>query len=107
MPSSDWYEYTLPVASPGSSSESEFEPGGGGGRRRRRRKIEGQGSSDFVRMTSRRKGVISYKESSSELVDSDEAAEDVRWEEAPVEDNREAIEKVLSKRIGRVGGKER
>ncbi len=95
---SDWYEHSLPVVT--SSSESEFEPGGGAARRRRRRE---QTATDFVRMTSRRKGVISYKESSSEEVE--EGLGGGEGEGPPVEDNRETIEKVLKKRMGRVGGK--
>ena len=58
-------------------------------------------------MTSRKRGVISYKESSGEVSDSEqgemegEAGEGVM----EVEDNRECIEKVLKKRKGKVGSK--
>lgn len=78
------------------SQGSDFDPGGGAQRRKPR-------PSDYVRMTSRKKGTISYKESSgSELTDSDMVVE--RGEGAPAEeDNREGIEKVLMKRMGRVG----
>lgn len=93
----------IPTVPAPSSSDSEFEPGGGRGRKKRQR---GQATSDFVRMTSRRRGVVSYKESSPEHVDSDEVVEGRAWEEPQVEDNRETIEKVLKKRIGREGGKD-
>lgn len=75
-----------------SSSGSEFDPG------RTKRK---QKPSDFVRMTGRRTGVVSYKESSG--TDSDEVMER-REQQEMEEDNREAIERVLKKRIGQVGG---
>ena len=94
--------YLLPYCSDqydsADSQGSDFDPGGGAQRRKPR-------PSDYVRMTSRKKGTISYKESSgSELTDSDMVVE--RGEGAPAEeDNREGIEKVLMKRMGRVGGR--
>lgn len=54
-------------------------------------------------MTSRRKEAISYKESSGS--DSEEQGEGGEWVGVPAEeDNRESIERVLKKRIGKVGG---
>ena len=96
-----------------SSSESEFEPGYGGSKKRKkkRNKASQQQMSDFVRMTSRKRGVISYKESSASGNSDSEKAELEGGEEGEggegvmeVEDDRECIEKVLKKRIGKVGG---
>ena len=75
-----------------SSSGSEFEPS--------RLTKRNQRPSDFVRMTGRKKGVVSYKETSGSDSDVVERQEQVEVEE----DNREAIERVLKKRIGQVGG---
>ena len=92
-----------------SSSESEFEPGWGGSKKRKRKKKSSQlQSSDFVRMTSRKRGVISYKESSGSQESNSEQGE-IEGEGGEgimeVEDNRECIEKVLKKRRGKVGSK--
>ena len=75
-----------------SSSGSEFEPG--------RLARRNQKPSDFVRMTGRKKGVVSYKETSG----SDSDVVERQEQEEVEEDNREAIERVLKKRIGHVGG---
>lgn len=92
-----------------SSSESEFEPGWGGSKKRKKKKKSSQlQSSDFVRMTSRKRGVISYKESSGSQESDSELgeAEGERGEGVmEIEDNRECIEKVLKKRRGKVGSK--
>ena len=81
-----------------SNSDSEFEPGGV----TRRKNKRSTASSDFIRMTSRRKGVVSYKESShSDLSgDSGEGGEG-RGGEGIVaeEDSREAIERVIKCRL--------
>lgn len=53
-------------------------------------------------MTGRRTGVVSYKESSG--TDSDEVVERKEQQQEVEEDNREAIERILKKRIGKVGG---
>ena len=92
-----------------SSSESEFEPGWGGSKKRKKKKKSSQlQSSDYVRMTSRKRGVISYKESSGEESGSEQGGE-MEGEGGEgvmeVEDNRECIEKVLKKRKGKVGSK--
>ena len=80
------------------SHGSDVDPGGGAQRRKPR-------PSDYVRMTGRKKGAVSYKESSgSEVTDSDMVVEGAEGVPA-VEDNREGIEKVLMKRKGRVGGR--
>lgn len=61
-------------------------------------------SSDYVRMTSRKRGVVSYKESSKSELSGEEVREE--WEVegggggAVEEDNREAIERVIKKRVG-------
>lgn len=111
-PASEGYEHSYVSAASSSSSESEFEPGyGGSKKRKKKRKAHSQQQmSDFIRMTSRKKGVISYKESSasgnsdSEKVEL-EGGEGVEGEGVmEVEDDRECIEKVLKKRIGKVGG---
>ena len=100
---SDGYEFGFASAdSQGSEkgSDSEFNPGGGAQRRKPR-------PSNYIRMTSRKRGAISYKESSgSELMDSDMVVERGGGEGVPAEeeDNREGIEKVLMERKGRVGG---
>ena len=85
--------YELSLASPKASrdSDSEFEPGGGGRRKRGK-------TSDFVRMTSRKKGVVSYKESSHSDVSGGEDGEGVEvggGEGVEVEDNRDGIERVI------------
>ena len=62
-------------------------------------------SSDYVRMTSRKRGVVSYKESSKSELSGEEVVEE--WEVegggggggAVEEDNREAIERVIKKRV--------
>ena len=103
------------------SSESEFEPGYVTKRRSKKKKRKGTGKdpemlSDFVRTTGRSRGVVSYKDFyGSEEEEGggegggggEEGMEGV--EEGvellpPVEDNRETIEKILKKRIGKVGG---
>lgn len=112
---SEGYEHSYVSAESSESSESEFEPGWGGSKKRKKKKKGGsqQQFSDFVRMTGRKRGVISYKESSaSGNSDSEKAeldgGEGVEGEGGEgvmeVEDNRECIEKVLKKRVGRVGG---
>ena len=61
------------------SSESEFEPGWGRSKKRKKKKnmSSQQQFSDYVRMTSRKRGVISYKEfSESGHSDSDKAEVD-------------------------------
>ena len=83
-------------------SDSEFEPGRG--RRAKGRRQRGTATSDFIRMTSRKRGVVSYKESSrSELSGEDREGGGERWdgEEGEggvvLEDNRDAIEKIIRK----------
>ena len=96
------YEHSYESASAVSTgSESEFEPA------YTKKKRKTAASSDFVRMTSRKRGVVSYKESNSEGGEgrgvSEEGVEG--WEEVPaVEDNRETIERVLKKRVGPIEG---
>lgn len=92
------YELSLlepTAAALSSESDSEFEPGTGGKRKRKR----GTTASDFVRMTSRKRGVVSYKESShSDLSgDNGEGGEEGGRGEAPLaeEDSRDGIERVL------------
>ena len=106
----------------GSSSESEFEPGYvSKQRKKKKRKQYGQkgltgvvdSPSDYVRTTGRSKGVVSYKDFYGSDVDGSGEGEGMNEEKGeeegeaviPVEDNREAIEKILKKRIGRPGGK--
>ena len=112
---SEGYEHSYVSAESSESSESEFEPGWGGSKKRKKKKkaTSQQQFSDFVRMTSRKRGVISYKESSESGDSNSEKAEldggdGVEGEGGEgmmeVEDNRDCIEKVLKKRIGKVGG---
>lgn len=97
-----------------SSSESEFEPGYAS-KRGKKKKHKGTNKtldSDYVRTTGRSKGVVSYKdfyggsagEESGEGGEEKEEGEEVL---PLVEDNRETIEKILKKRVGRIGGKSR
>ncbi len=120
---SDGYMHTFDSDGGGttrSSSESEFEPGYVSKQRkkkRHKRANEDISPSDYVRTTGRKKGAVSYKDFyGSNDEDSDgggggngeRRGEDVEeGGEVPVleEDNREAIEKILCKRIGKVGGK--
>ena len=105
---SEGYEHSYVSAESSSSSESEFEPGWGGSKKRKKKKKSSQlQSSDYVRMTSRKRGVISYKESSGEESDSEQGEMEGEGGEGviEVEDNRECIEKVLKKRRGKVGSK--
>ena len=75
-----------------SDSDSEFEPGGGRCKKTRRR----GNIPDFVRMTSRKRGMVSYKESSHSNDDSvgEEGGEggEVGGGEG---DSRDVIERVL------------
>jgi hypothetical protein len=110
-----------------SSSESEFEPGYVKQRKKKKKKKRKKGTSrnadvspsDYVRTTGRSKGVVSYKDfygSDEEGSGDGEGGENGEGgvaegegsiEYAVVEDNREAIEKILKKRIGKVGGRYR
>lgn len=92
------YELSLlepTTAALSSESDSEFEPGSRGKKKRKR----GTVSSDFVRMTSRKRGVVSYKESSHSDLSSDEGEGGEEGERGEValleEDNRDSIERVL------------
>lgn len=100
-----------------SSSESEFEPGYAKKKKKPKKGVNCNtdvSPSDYVRTTGRNKGVVSYKDFGSDGSNDGEGGEDgegrvVEGEGVPeiavVEDNREAIEKILKKRMGRVGGK--
>ena len=97
----------------GSSSESEFEPGYASKQRKKKNRLKGEPNrdvdspSDFTRTTGRSKGIISYKDFYGSEVEEGEEEEGVNEMEMavpPVEDNRENIERILRKRIGRVGG---
>lgn len=85
-----------------SDSDSEFEPGQGGGRKKRGEK-KGK-MTDFSRATTgRKRGVISYKESSHSNVSDGEDDEMGRGEGAMMVameiDPRDGIERVLKNRI--------
>lgn len=100
------------------SSESEFEPGYASkhGKKKRKHRDGGRGfdsPSDYTRTTGRSKGVVSYKDfydsagNESGEGGEEEGEEPVEGagEVVPlVEDNREAIERILKKRVGRIGG---
>ncbi len=99
------------------SSESEFEPGYTAKRRSKKKKRKGAGKdgdllSDCVRTTGRSRGVVSYKDfygseeegSGGGGEEGGEGAEEGVELVPPVEDNRETIERILKKRIGRAGG---
>ena len=96
---SSGYELSLLDPAASTDSDSEFEPSGRAGRKKRRGKHSAT-SSDFVRMTSRKKGVVSYKESSHSDLSGDGAAAEEDGEGAGEmeDDNRDAIERVIRKR---------
>ncbi len=114
---SDGYMHTFVSdgGSSGSSSESEFEPGYVSKKRKKQKQKKGVNQeldslSDYVRTTGRRKDVVSYKDYGSDE-DGEGGGEELELEEGGeaqvamvLEDNRETIEKILKKRIGRVGG---
>ena len=93
-----------------SDTDSEFEPGYAKRKKKKKRHQTRDDftSSDFIRMTSRKRGVISYKETSSSANEDSDGMGGVEGEGGErmelVEDNRECIEKVLKKRNGRIGG---
>lgn len=99
-----------------SSSESEFEPGYSSKQRKKKKQKKQKrmnrdfdSPSDYVRTTGRSRGVVSYKNFyGSDVNDSEKegGGEGEGGELVPlVEDNRETIEKILKKRIGKIGGK--
>ena len=99
-----------------SSSESEFEPGYASKAKKKKKKHKDasrgfDSPSDYLRTTGRSKGVVSYKDFYGSDVnesgeEGEEGVEDLGEGGAVplVEDNRETIEKILKKRIGKVGG---
>ncbi len=98
------YEHSYESASAVSTgSESEFEPAY---TKKKKRKRASEANTDFIRMTSRKRGVVSYRESNSGGEGEGGSGEGVEGlEEGPqVEDNRDTIERVLKKRIGPVEG---
>ena len=107
----------------GGSSESEFEPGCTSKRKKKQQRRKGAGqqamgfhspSSDYVRTTGRSKGIVSYKDFyGSDMGSSENGGEggeegaepaDAEGGVLVVEDNRETIEKILKKRLGKIGG---
>ena len=101
------YEHSYESASAVStSSESEFEPGFSKKKKKNKKSKSHGESSDFIRMTSRKRGVVSYKESVSDNSEGNGVEGGEGGEEATtqVEDNRETIDRVLRKRVGPVGG---
>lgn len=79
-----------------SDSDSEFEPTRGGGQRRKKK----TGSmTDFVRTTTgRKRGVVSYKESSHSEVSGGEVGEEGGGVEVVEEDGRDGVERVARSR---------
>ena len=88
------YDYSVKEAEATSDTDSEFEPG-------TRRKRTGQGarrSPDFTRATTgRKRGVVSYKESSHSEVSEGEIGEGGGGEGAE-EDGRDGLERVARSR---------
>ena len=107
--SSTGYEHSYESASAVSTgSESEFEPSYTKKKKKKRKGTSEANNTDFVRMTSRKRGVVSYKEPNSDGREGEGSVsgDDVEGVEEgpPLEDNRETIERVLKKRMGPVEG---